>query len=318
MARLAIFTERYTIRRAVELTALTNFRMAAAKLGHDCDFLFRPEILNIPRYDGLLIRALTDPLNTSYVAARIAEVHGLRVIDEPDSILVCCDKVNMYQHLMRAQVPMPDTCFLTEDEVTIEQARELFEEFGTPLVLKAPNSSFSAYVEKAHDEASFVKIGKRFLRRADRLVVQQYLPSSFDWRVTILDGKVLFVVKYVMSPGAWRIHDRDDAGRPNLCTVESVEKNSVDPRLIDVALKAGASIGKSLYGIDIKELDDGFMVIEVNDNPNIDAGNEDQNNPEVYRNIIRHLAGEPWEGWVEASKPSPTTVPLPAPARAKK
>ena len=31
MARLAIFTERYTIRRSVELTALTNFRIAANK-----------------------------------------------------------------------------------------------------------------------------------------------------------------------------------------------------------------------------------------------------------------------------------------------
>ena len=37
MARLAIFTERNTIRRAVELTALTNFRMAAAKLGKTLD-----------------------------------------------------------------------------------------------------------------------------------------------------------------------------------------------------------------------------------------------------------------------------------------
>jgi len=300
LARLAIFTDRNTIRSAVQLTALTNFRMAAAKLGHDCDFLFRSEIANIPRYDGLLIRAITDPLNASYVAARSAEVHGLRVIDEPDSIVVCCDKVNMYQHLMRAEVPMPDTCFLTEDEVTVEQARELFESYGTPLVLKAPNSSFSAYVEKVHDESSFVKVGKRFLRRAERLVVQQYLPSSFDWRVTILDGKVLLIVKYVMAEGAWRIHDTHEDGRPNVCAVEGVDSTAIDPRLVQVALKAGNSIGKSLYGVDIKELDDGFIVIEVNDNPNIDAGVEDINNPEVYRNVIRSLTGEPWEGWVEA------------------
>lgn len=298
MARLAIFTERYTIRRSVELTALTNFRIAAGKLGHDCDFIFRSEIMSIPRFDGLLIRALTDPLNTSYVAARMAQAHGLRVIDHPDSILVCCDKVNMYQHLMRAEVPMPETCFLTDDQVTPEQAHELFEQYGTPLVLKAPNSSFSAYVEKVHDAASFVKVGKRFLRRADRLVVQQYLPSSFDWRVTILDGKVLFVVKYVMGAGAWRIHDRDEAGRENLCTVEGIDRSQVNPKLIEVALAAGKAIGNSLYGIDIKEFDDGFMVIEVNDNPNIDAGLEDMNNPEVYRNVVRYLAGEPWEGWI--------------------
>ncbi len=298
MARLAIFTERNTIRRSVELTALSNFRIAAAKLGHDCDFMFRSEIGTIPRYDGLLIRALTDPLNTSYIAARLGEVHGLRVIDEPDSIMVCCDKVNMYQHLMRAGVPMPDTCFLTEDETTVEQAAELFEEYGTPLVLKAPNSSFSAYVEKVHDPDSFVKVGKRFLRRADRVVVQQYLPSQFDWRVTILDGKVLFAVKYVMAEGAWRIHDKDEDGRPNLCSVATVERSQVNPELVRVALAAGAAIGRSLYGIDIKEIDGGFVVIEVNDNPNIDAGVEDRANPEVYRNIIRHLAGEPWEGWI--------------------
>ena len=298
MARLAIFTERNTIRRSVELTALTNFRIAAAKLGHDCDFMFRSEISQIPRYDGLLIRALTDPLNTSYVAARLAEAHGLRVIDEPDSIVVCCDKVNMYQHLMRAQVPIPDTCFLNEDETTVEQAAELFEDYGTPLVLKAPNSAFSAYVEKVHDPESFVKVGKRFLRRADRLVVQQYLPSQFDWRVTILDGKVLFVVKYVMAEGAWRIHDRDEEGRPNLCSVATVERHQVPAELVRTALAAGAAIGRSLYGIDIKEIDGQFVVIEVNDNPNIDAGNEDRANPEIYRNIIRHLAGEPWESWI--------------------
>lgn len=298
MSRLAIFTERNTIRRAIELTALTNFRIAAAKLGHDCDFLFRPELMSIPRYDGLLIRALTDPLNTSYVAARMGEAHGLRVVDEPASIVVCCDKVNMYQHLMRAKVPIPDTRFLSEDEVTVEQAHELFEAFGRPLVLKAPNSSFSAYVEKVNDAEAFVQVGKRFLRRADRLVVQQYLPSAFDWRVTMLDGKVLFVVKYVMGKGAWRIHDKDNEGKPNLCTVESVERSQVPPELVRVALAAGSSIGSSLYGVDVKEIDGRFIVIEVNDNPNIDAGNEDQNNPEVYRNVVRHLAGEPWEGWI--------------------
>lgn len=298
MARLAIFTERTTIRRSAELTALTNFRMAAAKLGHDCDFLFRSELMNIPRYDGLLIRALTDPLNTSYVAARMGEVHGLKVVDEPDSIMVCCDKVNMYQHLMRAGVPMPETCFLADEEVTVEQAAELFERYGRPLVLKAPNSSFSAYVEKVHDPAQFVQVGKRFLRRADRLVVQQYLPSSFDWRVTILGGQVLFVVKYVMAKGAWRIHDKDDEGKPTLCTVLAVDKASIPPGLVATALAAGQAIGTSLYGVDLKEIDGSFTVIEVNDNPNIDAGNEDQGNPEVYRNVVRHLAREPWESWI--------------------
>ena len=49
---------------------------------------------------------------------------------------------------------------------TGRSAALFIESYGTPLVLKAPNSSFSAYVEKVHDAASFVKVGKRFLRRS--------------------------------------------------------------------------------------------------------------------------------------------------------
>jgi glutathione synthase/RimK-type ligase-like ATP-grasp enzyme len=46
--------------------------------------------------------------------------------------------------------------------------------------------------------------------------------------------------------------------------------------LLKTALKATALIGKSLYGVDMKEVEGKFYVIEINDNPNIDAGVEDK------------------------------------------
>jgi len=294
VARIAVYTERYTIRRANELTALTNFRIAANKLGHQLDFIFRPEVQSIPRYDAVFIRALTDPLNMSFVAARLAELNGLRSIDDAASILICCDKVNMYQHMQRRGVPMPETRFLDSHEVTPENARELFEAMGSPLVLKAPNSSFSAYVDRVSDAESFVKVGKRFLRRADRVVVQQYIPSTFDWRVTTLAGQVLFVCKYVMQPKHWKIQSIEE-GRTVYATVVAVAPSVVKPKLIDVALSAARAVGDGLYGVDIKEVGDEYFVIEVNDNPNIDAGEEDRSNPEVYNCIINHLVGAPWE-----------------------
>lgn len=290
MARLAIFTERYTIRSSVELTALTNFRMAAFELGHQLDFLFKNELKYIGNYDGVLIRALTDPLNMTYVVARLCEMRGMRVLDTSESIQICCDKVNMYSRLMARNVPMPDTTFLNDNEVTEENARELFESMGIPLVLKAPNSSFSAYVDKASTPAEFVKIGKRFLRRADRIVVQQYLPSDFDWRVITLGGKILAVVKYVFAQDKWKLMERG-AGGEEAKTI-GIPKEDADPKLLDVALQAANATGKSLYGIDIKEVGGDYYVIEVNDNPNIDAGAEDQANPEIYQAIIKYLAGE--------------------------
>ncbi len=290
MARLAIFAERYTIRSSVELTALTNFRLAAFELGHELDFLFRNELKYLKNYDGVLIRALTDPLNTSYVVARTAEMLGKRVLDHAESIRICCDKVNMYARLQRHGVPLPETRFLEQDEVTAATAEALFEALGAPLVLKAPNSSFSAYVDKVATPVDFVRVGKRFLRRADRIVVQQYMPSDFDWRVITLDGRVLAVLKYRFAPHQWKLMDRTEEGE--WARVEGVAREDADARLLEVGVAAANAVGRSLYGVDIKEIDGAYTVIEVNDNPTIAAGEEDQANPEIYDEIIRYLAGD--------------------------
>jgi len=290
VARLAIFTERYTIRSSVELTALTNFRLAAFELGHELDFLFKHELKYLKNYDGIFIRALTDPLNASYVVARQAELLGKRVLDHSSAILICCDKVNMYARLMAQGVQVPETRFLEEADLTAMTAARLFEELGTPLVVKAPNSSFSAYVDKVATPDAFVKVGKRFLRRADRVVVQQYIPSDFDWRVITLDGRVLAVVKYAFAPAQWKLMDRSDSGE--WARTVATHRDEANPKLVSTALAAANAIGTSLYGIDLKEIDGEFYVIEVNDNPTIAAGDEDQANPEIYGEIISYLAGD--------------------------
>lgn len=290
MAKLAIFTERYTIRSSVELTALTNFRQAAFELGHQLDFLFKSELKYLHNYDGVLIRALTDPLNASYVVARIAEMNGLRVLDSSESIRICCDKVNMYSRLMAQGIPMPETRFLERHEVTAENAAELFEALGMPLVLKAPNSSFSTYVDRVTSVESFVKVGRKFLRRADRVVVQQYMPSEFDWRVITLRGRVLAVVKYQFAQDKWKLMERGPSG--DWARILPVSREQADPKLLETALAAANAISGSLHGVDVKEIDGEFFVIEVNDNPNIDAGGEDLANTEIYAEIIRFLAGE--------------------------
>jgi glutathione synthase/RimK-type ligase-like ATP-grasp enzyme len=45
--------------------------------------------------------------------------------------------------------------------------------------------------------------------------------------------------------------------------------------VIDIGVRAAKPIGDGLYGVDIKQTDSGFMVMEVNDNPNLDHGYED-------------------------------------------
>ena len=58
-------------------------------------------------------------------------------------------------------------------------------------------------------------------------------------------------------------------------------------KAVRLALKAADLIGDGLYGVDIKQSGDRFYVIEVNDNPSIDAGVEDEVlRDELYRRIM--------------------------------
>ena len=45
--------------------------------------------------------------------------------------------------------------------------------------------------------------------------------------------------------------------------------------LLRIALKAANLIGDGFYGVDLKQVGNRYYVMEVNDNPNVDAGNED-------------------------------------------
>ena len=289
MGRIGVYVERYTITRADEMGALMRFSMVARKLGHEVDYLFRPDMYKIPQYDAIFIRALTDPLNSSYIAARIAQLHGKPVIDDPESIYICCDKVNMYNHLRRAGVPMPDTVFVEESDLTLARGEQLLAELGSPLVVKAPNSSFSMYVEKAATPAEFVKIGHRFLRRSDRVVIQRFIKSEFDWRVGVLGGEVIYVCQYTIPRKRWKILTYIENGKAIYGPVKGIPIAEADPRLIDVARRAAAAVGTGLYGVDLKQVGDDFVTIEVNDNPTINTGEEDQAAGDVYERVIRFL-----------------------------
>jgi glutathione synthase/RimK-type ligase-like ATP-grasp enzyme len=289
VGRIGIYVERYSISNSYEMNALMRLGQVARKKGHQTDFLFRPDIYKIPDYDAIFIRALTDPLNAAYVAARTAEMHGVRVIDDPDSIVICCDKINMYRHLMRAGVPIPDTLFIDEGDLTRARCEELFDQLGIPLVMKAPNTSFSMYVEKAGTADEFIRIGRRYLRRADRIVVQRFVQSDFDWRVGVLGGEPLYVCRYVIPRKRWKIMSYTPDGKAVYGPVKGVALADADPHLLECARAAAAAIGQGIYGVDLKESDGGYTVIEVNDNPTIEAGDEDQKAGELYEKLVRYL-----------------------------
>jgi glutathione synthase/RimK-type ligase-like ATP-grasp enzyme len=74
--------------------------------------------------------------------------------------------------------------------------------------------------------------------------------------------------------------------------VRGFDPSKVAPRLLHTAVQAASAIGNGLYGVDLKQVGDEYVVIEVNDNPTIAEGEEDQKAPRLYERLIRYLAGE--------------------------
>lgn len=291
MARIACFVEKYNFSDPREENALNNFKRTAERLGHEFSFMFRENVSEIPKYDAVFIRATTDPLFTAYIVSRTAAELGLKVVDDPESIQICGNKIHQYALFKKHGIPHIPTAFINKDDFHHKRILEIFREFGKPVVLKAPYTSFSRYVEKVACETSFREVAMRYFRRSDVLAAQKFVPTAFDWRVGVLNREVLYVCKYMIPKGRWK-HGAKLRGKPTVIwgRTFSMKRENAPAKLKEVALKACEVIGHGLYGVDIKEVDGEYVVVEVNDNPSIYAGYEDLRNKDVYGKIIAYLA----------------------------
>jgi glutathione synthase/RimK-type ligase-like ATP-grasp enzyme len=290
LADIACFVESYNFSDSEEARALERFKEAAISRGHSFEFITKRSLQRIPLYDALFIRATTDPSYTAYIASKIAWENGLRVLDNPHSIEVCGNKIHMYKLLERAGVNFIPTLYLVKEELHQKAVDGVFEKLGRPVVLKAPYTSFSRYVEKTASEAGFRRICKRFFRRSDVIVAQKFMPTSFDWRVGVLGNEIIYLCKYTIPSGRWK-HGTKIRGSNRIVWggTKTLFREEAPAALKELALSACKAIGDGLFGVDLKEIDGGFTVVEVNDNPSIYAKYEDRKNPDVYRKIIDYL-----------------------------
>ncbi len=262
--------------------AIQRFVKAAHALGIDTDLVTRDDFAHLAEYDALFIRETTAVNHHTYRFARRALSEGLVVIDDPESIVKCTNKVYLAELLNRYEVPTPKTLVVHRDNVDA-----IGPELGFPCVLKRPDSAFSMGVVKVATQTELDEQLARFLEDSDLLVAQEFLPTTFDWRIGILDGRPLYACKYYMAQNHWQIVKREKNGERRFGKCETLPVELAPRRAVRVALKAADLIGDGLYGVDVKQSGDKFYVIEVNDNPNIDSGVEDHIlRDELYRRVM--------------------------------
>ncbi|MDX1512352.1 MAG: RimK family protein [Gammaproteobacteria bacterium] len=251
--------------------ALQKFEKAAKSRGVELEFIERRDYGRLAEFDALFIRETTRIDHHTYRFATRAESEGIVVIDDPDSILKCANKVFLAESLRARGLPTPRSSIVRR-----ETLGEVEKEMGFPMVLKIPDGAFSTGVFKVENAAALREVAGRMFRESDLILAQEFLFTEYDWRIGVLNGRPLYACRYYMAKKHWQIMRHRDQGAPVEGDSDALAIADVPPEIIQTALRASAIIGNGLYGVDLKQTDKGVVVIEVNDNPSIDAGIEDE------------------------------------------
>jgi glutathione synthase/RimK-type ligase-like ATP-grasp enzyme len=251
--------------------ALKAFIRAGKRLGLDVELITRKDYGRLAEYDALFIRETTAINHHSFRFAKRAEAEGLVVIDDPISILRCTNKVYLAELLRTHRIRTPATQILRR-----ERTLELEPPLDYPVVLKIPDGAFSVGVTKVHDAAELKDVAERMFQKSDLILAQEYLYTEYDWRIGVLNRQPLYACQYFMSKDHWQIYQHKAGGGVVEGAARTLPLERVPPAVIKTAVKAARLIGTGLYGVDLKQTRQGVCVIEINDNPNIDAGVEDQ------------------------------------------
>jgi glutathione synthase/RimK-type ligase-like ATP-grasp enzyme len=194
------------------------------------------------------------------------------VIDDPISMIRCTNKVYLWERLTHAGLPVPETV-LIQEPADVERAADIL---GFPVVVKIPDGSFSRGVRKADDMEALKATVSEFFKETDLLLAQCFVPTKFDWRVGVLAGQPLFVCQYAMAKKHWQIVNHHDDGTAEEGNFRTFPIDKVPPEVLDAGVRSASLIGDGLYGVDLKETSNGVYIIEINDNPNLEHGVEDQ------------------------------------------
>ncbi|MEC4719570.1 RimK family protein [Noviherbaspirillum sp. CPCC 100848] len=279
--------------------AMRKFGEAAELLGMEAQMLTPEDMRRIPDFDALFIRDTTNVDHYTYRVSRQAAAAGLVVIDDPDSILRCTNKIYLNELLTRHHIATPEHMVVHRGNVG-----QIVATLGLPCILKQPDGAFSLGVVKVESEHELQDRVGELLLQSELVLAQEYLPTEFDWRIGVLDGRPLFVCKYYMAPGHWQIIKHEhECHRTSEGRTEALSVGEAPDDVVKIAVQAASLIGDGFYGVDLKQVGNQVYVIEINDNPNVDAGNEDAVlGDALYREIMGVFRKR-----IEARKGSPNS-----------
>jgi ribosomal protein S6--L-glutamate ligase len=238
--------------------------------GHDVDVL-RPngtvtdlwELLptDVARYDAFVLKTVSSGPGLSLLDA--AGAAGVTTINDYRAIRLARDKAVAAVRARAAGIPFPKTWFAHRSTLLEQIPADAY-----PLVVKPNNGSALRDVYRVESPAELARLE---IDDSGSLLAQPYLPNpGYDVKLYNTGDDVFATVK--RSP----LH-------PGADVVE--EQIPVTPELRSLARAVGRVFGLDIYGIDVVETAQGWVVLDVNDFPSF--GNVPQAAWRLARTVLR-------------------------------
>jgi ribosomal protein S6--L-glutamate ligase len=213
------------------------------------------------RYDAFVLKTVSEgPGQTLLDAAGAA---GITTVNDYRAIRLARDKAVAAVRARAAGIPFPKTWFASRTGLLDQIPADAY-----PLVIKPNNGSSlkDVYRVDSPEELALLDIDD-----STRMLAQPYLPNpGYDLKVYNTGDEVFATVKRSpLHPGA-----------------EVVEEQiPVTSELRELAFAVGRAFGLDIYGIDVVETADGYMVLDINDFPSF--GRVPQAAEQLARTVLR-------------------------------
>ncbi|MDO8537809.1 MAG: lysine biosynthesis protein LysX [archaeon] len=211
---------------------------------------------NFSHIDVFLQRCVST-LRGLYIA-RILEEYGFQVINDFNSSSNCIDKIHCSIKLAKANVPTPETIV----GFTEHSALNAIKKLEYPVILKPVYGSWARLVAKINDEdaaKSIIEDRESMGAWYGILYLQKFVNKpNRDLRVTVIDGEPIAAIYRVNDSADWRTNTARGA-KAQIC--------EITPRIKELSINASNAMGEGIFGVDLMEQEQDFVVHEVNHSP---------------------------------------------------
>jgi len=163
--------------------------------------------------------------------------------------------------LSRHDIQIPKTVVLHPENQSTPRGNWAFPACSSGRQLVLPRRGQGRQPKRTREQL------KILFEDSDLVVAQEFLPTTFDWRIGILNRKPIYACKYFMAENHWQIIHQDSNGDSDYGKYETIPVELAPRRARGAALQGRQLIGDGLYGVDVKESNKKFYVIEVKRQP---------------------------------------------------